>query len=184
MRSTGSRTWCTSCAIAPRVSQTRETTPRHRCKKINTSHTHTHTHTHRQRTAPPTHTHTTRTAPQPPNEHPPQTLNNARRCDLMLVWRNGVPNKNLHTSYSHNILLYSTGLRARCTSCAPAHQTRETTPRHRCKKINTSHTHRQITTPPTHTHTHTTRTAPQTLKRTPPTNTQQCSKVRSYVRMA
>jgi len=40
-------------------------------------------HTHRQSTTPPTHKHTTRT-PQtpkrtPPHEHPPQTLNNARR---------------------------------------------------------------------------------------------------------
>jgi len=40
-----------------------------------------HTHTYRQRTTPPTqaHTHTTRTTPQTPNEHLPQTLNNARR---------------------------------------------------------------------------------------------------------
>ena len=50
----------------------------HTCKKINRS----HTHTHRQRTTPPTPTHTrTRQEqhPKPPNEHLPQTLNNARR---------------------------------------------------------------------------------------------------------
>ena len=45
----------------------------------------THTHTHRQRTNIPRHRHTrTRQEqhPKPPNEHLPQTLNNARR----LVW--------------------------------------------------------------------------------------------------
>jgi len=43
----------------------------------------------------------------------------------------------------------------------------------RCKKINRSHahTHRQRTAPPTPTHMYTTRTTPQTPKRTPPTNT-------------
>ena len=48
-----------------------------------------------------------------------------------------------------------------------------------CKKINRSHTHihRQRTPPPTPTHTHTTRTTPQIPKRTPPTNTEQRSKV-------
>jgi len=42
----------------------------------------THTHTHRQRTTPPTptHTHTRQEQhPKPPNIHPPQTFNNARR---------------------------------------------------------------------------------------------------------
>ena len=51
-----------------------------------------------------------------------------------------------------------------------------------CKKINRSHTHRQRTTentPDTDTHTHTTRTSPQPQPptRTPPTNTEQRSKV-------
>jgi len=47
------------------------------CKKINRS----HTHTHRQRTTPPTTTHThAHDENNIPNEHLPQTLNNARRC--------------------------------------------------------------------------------------------------------
>ena len=50
--------------------------------RVKISASHTHTHTHRQRTTPPTpsHTHTRQEQhPKPPNEHLPQTLNNARK---------------------------------------------------------------------------------------------------------
>jgi len=47
-------------------------------KKINRSHT--HTHTDREQHPRHTHTHTRQEQhPKPPNEHPPQTLKNARR---------------------------------------------------------------------------------------------------------
>ena len=46
-------------------------------RQVKRSTGHTHTHTHQQRTTPPTPTHTLH--PKPPNEYPPQTLNNARR---------------------------------------------------------------------------------------------------------
>jgi len=48
--------------------------------KRSTGHTHTHTHTHTptENTTPDTHTRQEQ-HPKPPNEHPSQTLNNARR---------------------------------------------------------------------------------------------------------
>ena len=47
-----------------------------------------HTHTHRQRTTPPITTHThAHDENNTPNEHLPQTLNNARRCrDDVFMW--------------------------------------------------------------------------------------------------
>jgi len=53
-------------------------------KHINRSYTHTHTPT--ENNTPDTHTHTRQEHhPKPPNEHPPQTLNNARRWRLITL---------------------------------------------------------------------------------------------------
>jgi len=65
----------------------------------------THTHTHRQRTNIPRHRHTrTRQEqhPKPPNEHLPQTLNNARRWRERTSW--GCKKRNRSHTQTHGVL--------------------------------------------------------------------------------
>jgi len=147
------------------------------CQKINRSYAHTHTHTGREQHPRHRHTHTRHEQhPKPPNKHPPQTLNNARR------WRDDGACRRHGYYWKGGILKFPFRVSVQA-GAHPNHINKQgETALHYaaknnqypfCQKINRSHAHTHTHTPAennapdTDTHTHDTNNTPNLQTNTP-----------------